>query len=111
MSLQMNQTNHILVLTTWPDIEEARNAARQFLDYRLAACINILPPMESLYLWNGEEITGHEHQMFIKTSTTRFKDLQQAIQKNHPYELPEIIAIPIVGGLPAYLSWIGEITA
>ncbi|MEJ2631044.1 MAG: divalent-cation tolerance protein CutA [Acidihalobacter sp.] len=101
----------LLVLTTWPDAEGARELARSLLHQRLAACINILPPMTSIYTWNGSEESGEEHQVFIKTTSARFDAVRDVVTKTHPYELAELIAVPIVGGLPAYLQWIDESTS
>ncbi|APZ42126.1 divalent-cation tolerance protein CutA [Acidihalobacter ferrooxydans] len=102
---------HLLVLTTWPDAAGAQALARTLLERRLAACINILPPMTSLYTWDGRAQAGTEHQLLIKTTAARYADLQNAILAAHPYAVAEIIAVPIVRGLPAYLHWIDESTS
>lgn len=101
----------LLVLTTWPDAVGAQRLARTLLERRLAACVNILPPMTSVYTWEGRTTSGEEHQLLIKTTSTHFDAVQHAIVEEHPYELPEIIAIPIQRGLPAYLQWIDESTS
>lgn len=101
----------LLVLTTWPDAQGARQLAQTLLERRLAACINILPAMASLYTWQGRVTAGEEHQLFIKTTAARYDALQQAITERHPYAVAELIAVPIVQGLPAYLQWIDESTA
>lgn len=105
------QDGPLLVLTTWPDAEGAQELARTLLRRRLAACINILPQMTSIYMWDGREASGEEHQLLIKTTAARFDAVQDAITAAHPYEVAELIAVPIVRGLPAYLQWIDESTS
>jgi periplasmic divalent cation tolerance protein len=95
-----------LLLTTWPDEAAARVAARQWLADGLVACVNILPTMSSLYVWNGELNEGQEHQMLLKTTTRKAMALQQAIVETHPYECPEILQISVEDGLKDYLDWI-----
>ncbi len=96
----------VLLLTTWPDEEAAKTAARGWLEKNLVACVNILPRMQSLYRWNGELNVGEEHQMLLITSAARAPQLQQAIVDQHPYECPEILQIPVAGGFEGYLNWI-----
>jgi periplasmic divalent cation tolerance protein len=74
----------------------------------MAACINILPRMTSIYSWKGKIEEGQEHLLMIKTRAERYAAIEQAIRAQHPYELPEIIATPISHGLPEYLNWIDE---
>ena len=95
-----------LLLTTWPDETAAREAARHWLADGLVACVNILPRMSSLYVWQGELNEGHEHQMLLKTASHRVDALTQAIVQAHPYECPEILQIPVEGGFEDYLNWI-----
>ena len=119
MSMTSDNGNHsrapldgpLLVLTTWPDAEGARALAHTLLHRRLAACINILPQMASIYTWDGRETSGEEHQLFIKTTSARFDAVREAVTAAHPYEVAELIAVPIVRGLPAYLQWIDESTS
>lgn len=99
-------TDIVLLLTTWPDEQAAREAAESWLNKNLVACVNILPKMQSLYRWDGELKVGTEHQMLLKTSTHRVQELQQAILNAHPYECPEILQIPVTGGFDEYLNWI-----
>lgn len=96
----------VILLTTWPDAQSAREAARDWLQNHLAACVNILPAMQSLYRWEGELKDGSEHQMLIKTRAERVSQLQEAIVARHPYECPEILQISIEGGYEEYLAWI-----
>jgi periplasmic divalent cation tolerance protein len=96
----------LLVITNLPDRESAEKLALLLLEQRLAACVNILAPCDSVYRWQGEIQHDEEHPLLIKTVKQRYAELEAAIRANHPYELPEIIAVPITGGLPAYLEWV-----
>lgn len=100
-----------LVFTTFPDPDQALATADRLIREKLAACVNILPQMTSVYEWNGEVHRDIEYLMLIKTSDERYHALEAAIRETHPYELPEIIATPISHGLAAYLSWIDEQTS
>jgi len=102
------QPDTLLVQTTCPDLESARGMARALLDLRLAGCINLINNIESHYRWEGETKQGEEVLMLIKTPADRYPALQQWVAENHPYELPEIIAVDVTTGLPAYLKWINE---
>ena len=95
-------------MTTLPDEEQARDLARSIVELKLAACVNILPRMTSVYKWQGKLESGHEHLLLIKTRASCIEELQQHIRKVHPYELPEIVVVPIVDGYPPYLNWITE---
>jgi periplasmic divalent cation tolerance protein len=95
-----------LVITNMPDRESAARLARALVDKRLAACINILSPCRSLYRWKGAVENAEEFPMLIKTSRNRYPELEAAIRAGHPYELPEIIAVPLAAGLPAYIEWV-----
>jgi len=99
---------HLLVQTTCPDIESARELAATLLDLGLASCINLVPGIESHYNWEGERKSGTEILLLIKTAAQSYGALQNAITDNHPYELPEVIAVPINAGLPAYLQWVSD---
>jgi periplasmic divalent cation tolerance protein len=100
----------LLVLCNTPDKETADKLAKLLLAEKLCACVNILPQVESLYLWDNklEEIT--EVSMLIKTTKDCYQELEKAIKENHPYDVPEIIALDIAAGLPEYLSWINQST-
>lgn len=84
--------------------------ARQLVDARLAACVNILSPCHSVYRWQGAVETADEVPLLIKTSRERYAALEAAIRQQHPYELPEVIALPVAQGLPEYLSWVAAET-
>jgi periplasmic divalent cation tolerance protein len=95
-----------LVITNLPDRESAVKLARSLVERRLAACINILSPCRSFYQWKGKIEDAEEFPLLIKTTCGRYAELEGAIRAAHPYELPEIIAVPLSGGLPAYLEWV-----
>ena len=102
----------ILVLTQMPDRASAQSLARSLVESRLAACVSIGMPVESLYHWRGEIETAQEVPVTVKTCADRYAEVEAAIRARHPYELPEIIAVPIVHGLALYLGWIvGETAA
>jgi len=96
----------LLVLTTLPDGESADALAARLVEARLAACVNILPPGRSVYRWEGQVERTNETLMLIKTGAARYAALEAAIRTHHPYELPEIVAVPIAYGLPDYLAWV-----
>ncbi|MGE5490023.1 MAG: divalent-cation tolerance protein CutA [Actinomycetota bacterium] len=100
----------VLVLTNCPDAAVAEDIARHLVEGRLAACVNILAPCRSIYRWQGSVETAAEVPLLIKTSADRYAALEAAIQAVHPYEVPEIIALPIDKGLPAYLDWVADET-
>jgi periplasmic divalent cation tolerance protein len=96
----------LLVLTNLPDRASAEKLAALLIERRLAACVSLLAPCESVYRWRGEIQRDEEHPLLVKTAQDRYAELEAAIRANHPYELPEIIAVPIVRGLAAYLHWV-----
>lgn len=101
---------HYLVLSTCPDLDCARNLAEMLVRERLAACVNIVPAVHSVYEWQGAVQQETECQLLIKTTRERYAALEEALRGHHPYELPEIIAVPLATGLPAYLRWINQQT-
>ena len=101
----------LLVLTSFPQREAAESLARELLAARLAACIQIGATVHSLYHWHGEIETADETPVAIKTQAALYPRLEALIRARHPYELPEIVAVPITHGLPAYLDWIAAETA
>jgi len=100
----------LLVLTNVPDRASAEKLADMLIEKQLAACVNILAPCRSVYRWKGAVQHDEEHPMLIKTTAARYAALEQALRAGHPYELPEIIAVPIERGLPAYLEWVAAET-
>ncbi|HEY2710998.1 MAG TPA: divalent-cation tolerance protein CutA [Chthoniobacterales bacterium] len=98
----------LLVLSTFPDLETARRITRDLIDKKCAACANILPSIESIYRWQGKVEEGNETLVFFKTSASQFEELQKMLLQLHPYETPEVIALSVEAGLPAYLQWVTE---
>jgi len=98
----------VAIFCTCRDADEARRIARDLVETRLAACVNILAPVESIYRWQGEIETAQEALLVIKTIRERFPDVQQRILHLHSYDTPEIIALPVAEGLEKYLAWIRE---
>lgn len=96
----------ILVVTNAPDSDVAYKMARKLLEGKLAACVNVLPSVLSIYRWQGAIEEAVEVTLFIKTSDSLYRELEATIVELHPYDVPEIIALPISAGLPAYLAWI-----
>lgn len=100
----------LIVITNLADIAGARQLGRTLVERRLAACVNILPAVESVYRWRDAIEEAAEVTIVIKTTAARYADLEEAIRELHPYELPELIAVPVTAGLPAYLDWIVQQT-
>ena len=96
----------LLVLTNLPDAASAEALATTLMSERLAACVNVLAPCHSVYRWQGVIESAQEVPLLVKTTAARYADLEAAIRAAHPYELPEIIAVPIAHGLPGYLDWL-----
>jgi periplasmic divalent cation tolerance protein len=96
----------LLVYCTCPDPDTALRIAKALVDQQLAACVNVVPGLISVYRWQGQMETAQEVLLLIKTRQAVYPELEAALLALHPYELPEIIAVPIEAGLPAYLSWI-----
>ena len=96
----------ILILTQMPDRASAQTLARYLVESRLAACVSIGAPVESLYHWRGQIETAEEVPVAVKTRAERYAAVEAAIREQHPYELPEILAVPVVHGLGPYLDWI-----
>jgi periplasmic divalent cation tolerance protein len=107
----MADTLHVLVLTTLPADADAAAFARTLVGERLAACVNLLAPMESVYEWEGEMQRDTERQLIMKTARARVDALWQRVRELHPYDVPEFIVLPIVDGSEAYLRWLGESTS
>jgi periplasmic divalent cation tolerance protein len=101
----------LLVFTNLPDRGSAERVADLLIEKKLAACVNILAPCRSVYRWKGAVQHDEEHPLLIKTTAERYAELERALRSAHPYELPEIVAVPIERGLAAYLDWVGEETA
>ncbi len=106
----MNTTNEIVVYITVPNEEEAARIARALVEARLAACVNILKDIRSIYSWQGKIEDESEVLMIVKTKKSLFKVLSAKVKKLHSYTVPEIIALPIIEGLEDYLKWLKETT-
>ena len=103
-------SDRLLVITTLPDSAAGETLARRLVDGGFAACVNIGAPVTSIYRWDGKIESGREVMLTIKTTAARFADVERAILEDHPYELPEVIAIPITAGSDEYLAWIDACT-
>jgi len=102
-------TEHVVVLVTCANAAEARRIARALVEMRLAACANLLEtPVRSVYRWKGKVETASERLLVIKTSRKRLDAVRREVERRHSYEVPEVIALPIAAGSPAYLRWLGE---
>jgi periplasmic divalent cation tolerance protein len=97
----------LLVITNLPDAPSAALLAQQLIEARAAACVNQLAPCTSIYRWKDNIETATEVPLLIKTTRAAYPRLEKLIREAHPYELPEIIAVLVTAGLPAYLDWIG----
>ena len=98
----------VLALSTFPDHETAQRISNQLVSEKFAACANILPSIESIYRWKGKLETGNETLVFFKLSEDRQSDFQNKLRSLHPYEVPEIVFVPVSSGLPEYLRWVAE---
>jgi len=96
----------LLVFTNLPDRETALSLANALIEEKLAACVNVLGECTSVYRWQGVVENAAEIPLLIKTTVMRYAALETAIRRLHPYELPEIIAVPLAHGLPGYLQWV-----
>jgi periplasmic divalent cation tolerance protein len=100
----------LLVLSNLPDRASADRVAQALVERRLAACVNVLAPCRSVYRWQGAVESAEEHPLLVKTTSDRYAAVEEAIRALHPYELPEIVAVPLSAGLPGYLQWVADQT-
>jgi periplasmic divalent cation tolerance protein len=100
----------LLVITNLPDAPSAARLAQQLIEARAAACVNQLAPCTSIYRWKDNIETATEVLLLIKTTRAAYPHLEKLIREAHPYELPEIIAVSVTAGLPAYLDWVNKQT-
>ena len=98
----------LLALSTFPDVEIARRISNQLVTERFAACANMLPSVESIYRWKEQIESGSETFVLFKVSENRQSAFQDKLRSLHPYDVPEIIFVPVAGGLPEYLQWVSE---
>ena len=101
-------SEHVLVLSTVAQAEDAERIARALVERRVAACVNVVPGLTSFYRWKGALQRDDERLLLIKTRRDAFAALEQALRALHPYEVPEIVALPLEAGSAAYLAWIDE---
>ncbi len=106
----MSSTEGLVVLCTAPSSDEAARLARGLVEARLCACVNLVSPIRSVYRWKGEVHDEAEHLLLIKTARDRFDAVRAWILANHPYEVPEVLALPVVDGSSAYLGWLFDET-
>jgi periplasmic divalent cation tolerance protein len=100
----------LIVLTNCPDSDVADRIARALVEQRLAACVNQLPSVRSIYRWQGVVEEANEVPLLIKTTAARYAEVEVAIRALHPYEVPEIVAWPVTAGFASYLDWVAEET-
>ena len=98
----------LLALSTFPDRETAQRISNQLVTEKFAACANILPAIESIYRWKEKIETGSETLVFFKLSEDRQSAFQKKLRSLHPYQVPEIIFVPVSSGLPEYLRWVAD---
>jgi periplasmic divalent cation tolerance protein len=96
---------HLVLLCTCPNMDVAREIAATLVEDGAAACVNIVPGLTSVYRWQGETHEDAELMLVVKTTGAAYRRVEETIQRLHPYELPEIIAVPVVKGLSDYLHW------
>jgi periplasmic divalent cation tolerance protein len=106
--MKADEPDVLIVMTNLPDRASASRLATLLVEQRHAACVNILADCTSIYRWQGKVETATEVPVIIKTSAVAYSRVEEIIRKNHPYELPEIVGIPISHGLPAYLDWVSS---
>lgn len=100
----------LICFCSCPDIATAGRIAEALVEERLAACVNVLPGLQSVYRWQGQIQRDAEVLLLIKTTRARYPALQARLPQLHPYELPELLAVEAAAGLPAYLQWVAEST-
>ncbi len=105
-----NEKKHLIVLSTCPGSISAKKIARDLVAEKLAACVNVVPGVQSWFRWINKVDNANEHMLVIKTTAGAYKALEKRIKMLHPYELPEIIAVPIHTGLADYLEWVSTNT-
>jgi periplasmic divalent cation tolerance protein len=98
----------LIVLSNFPDTQTATRCAKELVERKLAACVNIMPSCVSVYTWKGELETASEIPILVKAQAANFQAIQETIRALHPYELPEINAVAIDNGLPEYLRWVSD---
>jgi len=108
MRLYKHTFQYVVIFITAGSSKEAKRIARRLVDERLVACANVLGEVDSIFWWKGKLDHAKERLVIAKTKTSKLDEIVELVERIHSYELPEIIALPIVGGSQAYLNWIGE---
>ena len=108
MGIDQTGKDYCIVLSTCPDQASAEALATRLVESKLAACVNVVPGITSIYQWKGKTEKGQELLLVIKSKPDVFESVKNAILEQHPYELPEIISIPLLNGFSNYFSWIDE---
>jgi periplasmic divalent cation tolerance protein len=103
-------SSYVIALTTWPVGHDVDAFATTLVSEGLAACVNVLPGMRSVYRWKGAVERAEEAQILLKTTAARIEDLERRIRELHPYDVPEFLVVPIVAGSEAYLNWVADST-
>jgi len=104
-------TPYQAILISAPDRRTGLSLARGLVGRRLAACVNVVPGARSVYRWRGKVEESPEHILVAKTRRSLLRRLTRYVRENHPYEVPEVVALPVLGGNPDYLDWLGESTS
>ena len=98
----------ILVYINFPNLESARHIGTALIEKQLAACVNIIPKIESIYQWKGDICVEQEVMVVVKTTASRYKQLESYVVENHPYDVPEVISLPLSQGSEPYLNWVHD---
>ena len=106
----MAKDEYLLVMCTFPSADEARQIGTQLLELQVAACVNLIPQVESIFRWKGEIQSESEALALIKTTVNNYQEIEARLQELHPYDTPEVIAVPVDRGSTAYLNWVSEVT-
>ena len=104
-------SSFVIVLSTFPADQDPTLLATTLVEERLAACVNVLPPMRSIYRWEGKVEQATEHQLVIKTTAARMEAVKSRLASLHPYDTPEVLVVPVSDGATDYLNWIVSSTS
>ena len=107
----MTEPGALMVLVTAPSVEVARHLARVLVDEGLAACVNVVPEVASIYRWQGRREETTEALLIVKTGVARYEALEQRVLELHPYSVPEVLALPVARGAPRYVQWVQDSVA
>ena len=104
--MPITKSEVIIVFVTVPGLREGSRISKAILTSRLAACVNVIPGVQSMYQWKGKIVREKEAMLVMKTTRARYQKLEQKIKQLHPYEVPEVIAMPLICGSPQYIGWV-----